>query len=361
MEERPPPRRRGSAGPRRSIGRWRGRSFARRRRRRGTGRRRCAASPSCPCSGTRMSGPSRSRPMPPRRGPLRAAEEERLVPVPAIGLFDLGVEGLLADQDGVGKPVGEVAHRACRWAGCRRRTGWPRSRSCPRPSRRRCTCRRRRRASGRGGRRRRLGQTYIPTAVGPVALAELVLLLDVGQQGEGPAPGLIAPAAGWGRRRPSGRSGGRVVQGVGRERRPGRGGDRLAAVPAAVARERRLWASWYWFRARPICRRLLAHCDAAGRPRGTFWTAGKSRPISMAMMAMTTSSSIRVKARPECPAEGCRNRMTLSRQITGTIEPHDAGCQCPPLRSLLPGGPPGSRHGLPRSARDRPPRSPETP
>src|SRR5262245_34123572 len=28
----------------------------------------------------------------------------------------------------------------------------------------------------------------------------------------------------------------------------------------------------------------------------TFWTAGRSRPIRMAMMAMTTSSSIRVKA-----------------------------------------------------------------
>src|ERR1700739_4161108 len=29
----------------------------------------------------------------------------------------------------------------------------------------------------------------------------------------------------------------------------------------------------------------------------TFWTAGKSRPIRMAMMATTTSSSIKVKAR----------------------------------------------------------------
>jgi hypothetical protein len=44
----------------------------------------------------------------------------------------------------------------------------------------------------------------------------------------------------------------------------------------------------------PIRFRLLTHCalDTASR---IFWTAGRSIPIRIAMMAMTTSSSIRVK------------------------------------------------------------------
>src|SRR5215211_4102298 len=48
--------------------------------------------------------------------------------------------------------------------------------------------------------------------------------------------------------------------------------------------------------ARAICLRLFwlwARC-AADR---TFWTAGRNRPTRMPMMAMTTSSSIRVKPR----------------------------------------------------------------
>src|SRR6516164_7928636 len=46
--------------------------------------------------------------------------------------------------------------------------------------------------------------------------------------------------------------------------------------------------------ASPICLRLLLHCVCAAASR-TFWTAGRSRPIRMAMMAITTKSSIRVK------------------------------------------------------------------
>src|SRR5438128_4809021 len=40
----------------------------------------------------------------------------------------------------------------------------------------------------------------------------------------------------------------------------------------------------------------------------TFWTAGTSKPIRIAMMAMTTSSSMRVKARRRlrCKHEGVR-------------------------------------------------------
>src|SRR5215211_297709 len=40
---------------------------------------------------------------------------------------------------------------------------------------------------------------------------------------------------------------------------------------------------------------LLAHLMRAAACR-TFWTAGTSRPMRMAMMAITTSSSISVKA-----------------------------------------------------------------
>src|SRR5882757_2987752 len=48
--------------------------------------------------------------------------------------------------------------------------------------------------------------------------------------------------------------------------------------------------------AKPICLRLFTHLVRAAASR-TFWTAGKSRPISTAMIAMTTSSSMSVKAR----------------------------------------------------------------
>src|SRR5438552_3813540 len=45
----------------------------------------------------------------------------------------------------------------------------------------------------------------------------------------------------------------------------------------------------------PICLRLLAQLARAAASR-TFCTAGSNRPISTAMMAMTTSNSMRVKA-----------------------------------------------------------------
>src|SRR5262249_42496782 len=46
----------------------------------------------------------------------------------------------------------------------------------------------------------------------------------------------------------------------------------------------------------PIWCRLLEQLMRAAASR-TFWTAGTSRPMSTAMIAITTSSSIRVKAR----------------------------------------------------------------
>jgi hypothetical protein len=48
--------------------------------------------------------------------------------------------------------------------------------------------------------------------------------------------------------------------------------------------------------ARLICLRLFWHFIRLAASR-TFWTAGKRRPIRMAMMAMTTSNSISVKPR----------------------------------------------------------------
>src|SRR5262249_38965391 len=46
--------------------------------------------------------------------------------------------------------------------------------------------------------------------------------------------------------------------------------------------------------ARPICFRLLTHCMRRAASRAA-WTAGKSRAIRTAMMAITTRSSISVK------------------------------------------------------------------
>ena len=52
----------------------------------------------------------------------------------------------------------------------------------------------------------------------------------------------------------------------------------------------------YWWIARPICFRLLVHWMRRAASRADC-TAGKSSAIRTAMIAITTSSSIRVKAR----------------------------------------------------------------
>src|SRR5262249_29486849 len=57
-----------------------------------------------------------------------------------------------------------------------------------------------------------------------------------------------------------------------------------------------LYESWQLWMARPICLRLFSLWVRAAASR-TFWTAGTNKPIKMAMMAMTTSNSISVKAR----------------------------------------------------------------
>ena len=51
----------------------------------------------------------------------------------------------------------------------------------------------------------------------------------------------------------------------------------------------------YVWAASAICLRLFGHCMRAAASR-TFWTAGSNSPMRIAMMAMTTSSSISVNA-----------------------------------------------------------------
>src|SRR5262245_51707055 len=59
---------------------------------------------------------------------------------------------------------------------------------------------------------------------------------------------------------------------------------------------KRPWVSWKLCMARPSCFMLLEQRMRPAASR-TFWTAGSNRPMRMAMMAITTSSSISVKPR----------------------------------------------------------------
>src|SRR4051812_42951930 len=81
---------------------------------------------------------------------------------------------------------------------------------------------------------------------------------------------------------------------------------------------------WELCRATPSCLRLFWQLMRAAASR-TFWTAGNSRPIRMAMMAITTSNSIKVKAG--------RRRMMDPREefVPGSPGKRSAGYQdiCP--------------------------------
>src|SRR5881275_1280603 len=63
-----------------------------------------------------------------------------------------------------------------------------------------------------------------------------------------------------------------------------------------------LFTSWKACRASPSCLRLLEHLARAAASR-TFCTAGSSSPIRMAMIAITTNSSINVNAERRCRGE----------------------------------------------------------
>jgi hypothetical protein len=67
--------------------------------------------------------------------------------------------------------------------------------------------------------------------------------------------------------------------------------------------------------ARPSCLRLFWQVVRMAAIR-TFWTAGRSRPISTAMMAITTSSSTSVKPRRGEPEdmEGSCFKVLADRQ-----------------------------------------------
>src|SRR5262249_27785540 len=85
--------------------------------------------------------------------------------------------------------------------------------------------------------------------------------------------------------------------------------------------------------ARPICLRLLTHCDRRAASRAA-WTAGSSRAISTPMIAMTTSSSIRVKPFRRdirCPPEekDDRDQGTMTRITTM----HDRAARPGPRRA----------------------------
>src|SRR3954451_15580580 len=63
-------------------------------------------------------------------------------------------------------------------------------------------------------------------------------------------------------------------------------------------------ASWKVWTARPICLRLFEHLARAAASR-TFCTAGRSRPIRTAMIAITTSNSISVNPADRRRTERC--------------------------------------------------------
>src|SRR4051794_8643211 len=72
--------------------------------------------------------------------------------------------------------------------------------------------------------------------------------------------------------------------------------------------------------ARPICFRLLMHWARRAASRAA-WTAGSSRAIRTAMMAMTTRSSISVKARRAWDRImiGSRSRETFEAGRSATV------------------------------------------
>src|SRR6516225_7972959 len=83
--------------------------------------------------------------------------------------------------------------------------------------------------------------------------------------------------------------------------------------------------------AMPICLRLLADCVRAAASR-TFCTAGNRRPIRMAMMAITTNSSINVKP---------RRRVPRVRDMTALLNKSEMGetsksCFATMIRSIQP-------------------------
>src|SRR5258708_419257 len=89
-----------------------------------------------------------------------------------------------------------------------------------------------------------------------------------------------------------------------------------------------------------ICLRLLLHLTRLAAAR-TFCTAGSKRPIRMPMMAITTSSSIRVKARRVFGIVRSSGGIVGAREKSRFRRPHPAleglAEHLVPLRLLLRG------------------------
>src|SRR5438270_11608708 len=73
---------------------------------------------------------------------------------------------------------------------------------------------------------------------------------------------------------------------------------------------------------KPSCFMLLMQLVRQAASR-TFWTAGKSRPISTPMMAITTNSSISVKAWERTVVHELRDMLRPSER--GMLFPHACG------------------------------------
>src|SRR5215475_243835 len=75
--------------------------------------------------------------------------------------------------------------------------------------------------------------------------------------------------------------------------------------------------------AKPICLTLLAHFVRSATAR-IRWTAGRIRPMRVAMIAMTTSSSTRVKPLRRTIGVGSwrRNPVGAMRRFESNYRPH---------------------------------------
>src|SRR5262245_7987313 len=95
--------------------------------------------------------------------------------------------------------------------------------------------------------------------------------------------------------------------------------------PAVETGGKEPWVSWKLCQARPNCLRLLVQLIRAAASR-TFCTAGSSRPIRIAMMAITTSNSISVK--PPRGTRPCDWDMIHSSGLPGSGEGCVLGAGC---------------------------------
>src|SRR6188768_2311485 len=99
------------------------------------------------------------------------------------------------------------------------------------------------------------------------------------------------------------------------------------------------WATWKLWQARASCLRLFEQ-DARAAASRTFWTAGSKRPMSTAMIAITTSSSISVNPdRRRMGETSDEEKKYLSDcRTNGAPLPHEppAGPRDPEFRHLEP-------------------------